>query len=62
MEFKAPPGLLKAMGHGVQTGQAPAITLDAAQETEYQDFCGRVVYALSSGDRFTYTSHHALYF
>ncbi|MET8216220.1 hypothetical protein [Streptomyces hirsutus] len=62
MEFKAPPGLLKAMGHGVQTGQVPAVTLDAAQEAEYQDFCGRVVYALSSGGRFTYTSHRALYF
>lgn len=61
MEFKAPPGLLKAMGRGVRTGPVPAIMLDAAQEAEYQDFCGRVVYALSAGDGFTHTSHRALY-
>ncbi|WP_157865056.1 hypothetical protein [Streptomyces prasinopilosus] len=61
MEFRAPPGLLEAVGREARTGRAPALTLDAAQEAAYQDFCGRVVYALSAGDGFTYASHRALY-
>lgn len=61
MELKTPPGLLKTIGRGAPSGPVLAITLDAAQEAEYQDFCGRVVHALSAGDRFTYTSHRALY-
>ncbi|MFF0114439.1 hypothetical protein [Streptomyces prasinus] len=62
MELKAPPGLLKTIGCGVPSGPVLAITLDGAQETEYQDFYGRIVYALSAGGRFAYASHRALHF
>lgn len=62
LQLQAPPRLLESLRQAVPTGPVAAISLDGAQEAEYETFCEQMVRTLSAGDRFTYTMHRALYF
>ncbi|MER6684640.1 hypothetical protein [Streptomyces olivaceoviridis] len=61
MRIPATPRLLETLRRGTPTGPDIAITLDADQAGEYRDLCRELVYRLSAGDRFTYTTHSALF-
>ncbi|MFE9925104.1 hypothetical protein ACFYQA_27075 [Streptomyces sp. NPDC005774] len=61
MNLKAPQRLLEALQRASAAGPVMTLILDEALRADYHDFCSRVVYVLSGGDRFTYTSHLALY-
>ncbi|MFF8366681.1 hypothetical protein ACF05F_32315 [Rhodococcus erythropolis] len=61
MGLKAPQRLLSVLRRASPAGPVTALTLDESLRADYRDFCNRIVCALSAGDRFSYTSHRALY-
>ncbi|MGW1530310.1 hypothetical protein [Streptomyces sp. NPDC002159] len=61
LRLQAPPNLLNTLHKAAPTGSVEAVTLTATEEKEYRTFCDQVVWMLSAGDEFIYTTHLAFY-
>lgn len=57
----SPRQLLAALSDAAPQGRTKTVTLTPAGEIEYRRYCGDIVHILSSGDRFAYQSHRAMY-